>query len=144
MQEQNFKNHVRLVPLFHFFLLAIDIAALILAIINGVSAFNNDTGILLAVLYLLITVALLISFLKIRQFPIAAQDRAIRAEENLRHFALTGKLLDSRLTMSQIIALRFAADNELVGLAERAVHENLSNSEIKKLVKNWRPDHHRA
>ena len=52
-----------------------------------------------------------------RAFPLAVQDRAIRAEENLRYFSLTGKLLDKGLTMSQIIALRFADDNEFVEFA---------------------------
>ena len=48
-------------------------------------------------------ICLLILFFLCRIFPLKAQDRAIRAEENLRHYALTGKLLDSRLTISQII-----------------------------------------
>ena len=73
-----------------------------------------------------------------------AQDRAIKAEENLRHFALTGKLLDGRLTPSQIIALRFASDNEFVILADRAIIENLSNKDIKKAIQYWRADHHRV
>ena len=49
-----------------------------------------------------------------RMFPLQAQDRAIRAEENLRHYVLAGKLLDSRLTIRQIIGLRFAIDEEFV------------------------------
>jgi hypothetical protein len=86
----------------------------------------------------------LIIFWYARAFAIAAQDRAIRAEENLRHFALTGKLLDSRLTMSQVIALRFAADTEFLLLAEKAANENMKPSEIKKAIVNWRADYHRA
>ena len=95
-------------------------------------------------MFFLISIALLISFFKIRRFPIAAQDRAIRAEENLRYFTLTGKLFDNHLTMSQIIALRFAPDNELVALTDRALKESLSNAAIKKAIKNWKADHHRA
>ena len=79
-----------------------------------------------------------------RAFPLAVQDRAIRAEENLRYFSLTGKLLDKGLTMSQIIALRFANDNEFVELAEKALKDNMSNKEIKQAIKNWRADNHRA
>ena len=52
-------------------------------------------------------------------FAVGAQDRAIRAEENLRHFALTGKLLDKRLRKSQVIALRFADDDEFVLLQKK-------------------------
>lgn len=79
-----------------------------------------------------------------RNFAIKAQDRAIRAEENLRHFAMTGKLLDSRLTISQIIGLRFASDAEFLALAKRAADEKLSNKDIKMAVKNWRADTHRV
>jgi len=79
-----------------------------------------------------------------RSFSLKAQDRAIRAEENLRHFVLTGKVLDKSLTIRQIIALRFAPDEEFIALAERAVKENLSNDDIKKAVKNWKEDNHRA
>jgi hypothetical protein len=62
----------------------------------------------------------------------------------LRHFALTGKLLDSRLTLSQIIALRFASDEELPTLAQRAVDGSLSNDAIKKEIKVWRADTRRV
>jgi hypothetical protein len=76
----------------------------------------------------------------VRTFPLKAQDRAIRAEENLRHFALTGKLLDPRLTMKQIIGLRFACDAEFPELARKAAAEGLSMDAIKKSVKSWRSD----
>jgi hypothetical protein len=73
-----------------------------------------------------------------------AQDRAIRAEENLRHYVLTGKLLDPRVTTRQVISLRFAPDEELVALAQKAAEENLSEDEIKKAIKNWRSDDYRV
>lgn len=79
-----------------------------------------------------------------RQFAIKAQDRAIRAEENLRFFALKGKLLPKKLRLSQIIALRFASDDEFVELVERAEREDLRSEEIKKLIRNWKGDHHRV
>jgi hypothetical protein len=139
MSNQNFKNHARFVPLFHFIFSSIILALLVLSITNIVAGVNIQS-----VMFLLLAVAFAIAFFSIRNFPIAVQDRAIRAEENLRHFVLTGKLLDSRLTMQQIIALRFAADEEFVDLAAKAVKENLGNKDIKLAVKNWRADHHRA
>jgi hypothetical protein len=95
----------------------------------------------------LITVMLIAMFLLFylcRTFPLKAQDRAIRAEENLRHYILTGKLPDSRLTVRQIVGLRFASDEELPALAQRAADEGLSEDEIKKAVKNWRADIYRV
>lgn len=139
MQEQNFKNHSRLVPEYHFIMLGVTAAIFILSVINLFYGIN-----LSSVLFFLIGVSLSIGTAKIRTFPIAVQDRAIRAEENLRHFALTGKLLDSRLTIKQIVALRFASDQEFVALAEKAIREAMSNKEIKQAIRNWKSDHHRA
>jgi hypothetical protein len=89
-------------------------------------------------------ICLLLLFFIARLFPLKAQDRAIRAEENLRHYVMTGKLLDPKLTIRQIIGLRFASDQEFVELAGRAVEENLSEDAIKKAVKNWRADTYRV
>ena len=66
------------------------------------------------------SVALFLLFVFTRNFAMGVQDRAIRAEENLRHFALTGKRLDPRLTIKQIVGLRFASDAEFVELARKA------------------------
>ena len=79
-----------------------------------------------------------------RQFALKAQDRAIRAEENFRHFILTGKPLDSRLRVGQIVGLRFASDEEFPALAAKAAAEGIKGEEIKKLIKTWRGDHHRV
>jgi len=95
-------------------------------------------------LLLLISFALFALFFYCRIFALKAQDRAIRAEENFRHFILTGKPLDSKLTIRQIIGLRFASDEEFPELAKSAVEKNMSEDEIKKAVKNWRGDYYRV
>ena len=79
-------------------------------------------------------------FFAARSFGTRAQDRAIRAEENLRHFVLTGKLLDSRLKIHQITALRFASDEEFVSLAKKAADDEMKPEDIKKSINNWRAD----
>ena len=139
MQEQNFKNHARLIPEYHFVLLGIVVILLFLSVINLFHGIN-----LSSVMFFMIAISLAIGVAKIRTLPLAVQDRVIRAEENLRHFTLTGKLLDNRLTLPQIIALRFASNEEFVALTEKAVKENLSNKEIKQAIQNWKADHHRA
>ena len=142
MGNQNFKNHARFVPLFHFVTFF-----LILALIGGsiVNLFHADAHThYSAALLVVVSLVLLLLAWYTRSFALRAQDRAIRAEENFRHFLLTGKPLDGRLNMRQIIGLRFASDAEFPELAKKAVAENISEKEIKKLVKNWKADHDRA
>jgi hypothetical protein len=57
---------------------------------------------------------------------------------------MTGKLLDPRITIDQVIGLRFASDGEFVALARRAADEGLSQQDIKKAIRAWRPDEHRV
>lgn len=142
--QQNFKNHGRLVKGFHGVLSVILIAIFALAVINLVEKIQDGIAIGEGIFFVLIAIAFLMMFWYVRSFPLKAQDRAIRAEENLRHFALTGKLLDSRLSLGQIIALRFAPDEELSSLAKEATEKNLGNKEIKLAIKNWKADHHRV
>jgi hypothetical protein len=139
METQNYKNHARVVPLFHMVTFGICLAVLVLSCILFFREMNIEST-----LYLLIAIVLLLSFYFIRLFPLKAQDRAIRAEENLRYFTLTGKLFDNKISMAQVIALRFASDNELVSLTERALNENMSSKDIKMAIKSWRADNYRA
>ena len=143
MSEQNFKNHIRLIPLYHgvaFLLIFAGLIGSIINLCNHHDAGNHYSAALLIVVFFLF----LLIFWYARVFALKAQDRAIRAEENFRHFILTGKPFDKKLTMAQIIGLRFASDDELAGLAKRAVEENLSQKQIKEAIKNWRADHYRA
>jgi hypothetical protein len=142
MSEQNFKNHTRYVPLYHFVA-----GFLVIAIFGGsiVNLMHADAKThYSAALLVCVAFVLLILFWYARAFALRAQDRAIRAEENFRHFILAGKPLDSNLTMGQIIALRFASDEEFPGLAKKAADENLSSKQIKESIKNWRADNNRA
>ena len=80
----------------------------------------------------------------VRKYSTKLQDRIIRQEENFRHYIMTGKTINPALTMSQIVALRFAGDNEYLELSEKAIAENLTNKQIKALIKNRRADHNRV
>ncbi len=142
MQEQNFQNHSKYVLGYHVITSVLLLGALITAIIYTVM--NGSEQAVLAITLLLTIAALLGVFWYTRVFALRAQDRAIRAEENLRYFVLTGKLLPSNLRMGQIIALRFAPNEELIALVERAETEALSAKEIKQAIQNWKPDYHRA
>ncbi len=136
--EQNFKNHTKLNPPFHFFAIPATLIGLGFAIYKFTEQ-QDLTNALLICAFILLGFAL--SFA--RMYALKAQDRAIRAEEKLRYFILTNKMLPSQLRMGQIIALRFASDEEYVSLTERAIAENLSSKEIKMSIKNWKADHNR-
>lgn len=143
MKDQHFKNHTQIVPTYHI-LTGLSLLALIIGAVRNVFTGDGNEDLYNATLILLISLILLSLYIHTRTFALKAQDRAIRAEENLRHFALTGKMLDSRLRLSQVIALRFASNEELPSLAQAAVEQELSNKEIKKKIKIWRADHHRV
>jgi hypothetical protein len=113
-------------------------------LVNIYLSFGDHQRIYSASLITVLTFCALIQVWYSRELATKVQNRAIRAEENLRHFAMTGKLLDPNLKMGQIVALRFASDEEYLALAKRAVQENLSREDIKKAIKTWRADHHRA
>ena len=142
MEEQNFKNHARMVPGFHYLGLSLILGLLGESIYYLITSSSENK--FLGFLLLLISFILVILWIYIRIFPLKAQDRAIRAEENLRFYVLTGKLLPSTLTIAQTIALRFAPDEELVALVDRAVKENLSAKDIKLSIKNWKADFYRV
>ncbi|MEY3679210.1 MAG: hypothetical protein RI924_1351 [Bacteroidota bacterium] len=141
--EQNFKNHRRMVPGYHYVLSFLLLVGLIGSIINlcqseGTAAYYSASLITLLFVCAFLTTAFT------RTFALKAQDRAIRAEENLRHFVLTGKTLPAGLSIHQIVALRFAADAEFPTLAEKAVKEGLSGKAIKQEIKDWKADHYRV
>ena len=144
MQTQNFSNHSRYVPLFHFVTPTLLLALLIGSFVNLFNTISQGAGVYSASLICLISLILILTWWFSRTFALRAQDRAIRAEETFRYFIISGKPIDSRLRMSQIIALRFAPDDELIELAAKAVSENLSSKDIKQAIQKWRADHHRA
>ena len=144
MSEQNFANHVRFVPPYHFFVLPV------MAINFGYSfyrigklGFSFDT-----VMYALVSAALVIGFLYARLFTLTVQDRVIRLEERLRCERILPADLKTRIgefTMDQTIALRFASDAELPVLARKVLDEKLTERKpIKQLIKNWKADYLRA
>jgi hypothetical protein len=144
MEAQNYSNHKQYVFMFHVVLFFLLVVTVIGSLVNLFESIGDHSRIYSASLLTTLSIGAVMLFFFLRSFSTRVQDRAIRAEENLRHFALTGKLLDPNLTIQQIVALRFASDAEFVALAKKAVDENLSNDDIKKAVKNWRADYHRV
>jgi hypothetical protein len=142
MKEQSFSNHAQMVPGFHYLTFG-GIIALLGGSINYLLKSSPENKYLASLIVLTSIIFVLVAWFT-RTFALKAQDRAIRAEENLRHFVLTGKLLPTSLRVGQIVALRFASDAEFVALAEKAATENLSGKEIKQSIQNWKADHYRV
>src|SRR6187455_572575 len=139
-KKQEYSNHRHLVPLYHFLTFAAMLVLLVGSILYVVM--SKDKSDTLPFLFVLLVLTLISVSFHCRSFALKAQDRAIRAEENLRYFILTGKRLNQGLSLYQIIALRFASDEEFVALTEKAIEQNLKPDEIKRLIRNWRPDYH--
>ena len=144
MEEQNFKNHSRLAPRAYYVGIVMALIVIVFTLIYVNDYEKGMNGMLTPVLFIDLCIGVILIGYYARAFALKAQDRAIRAEENLRYFALTGKLFDPQLKISQIIALRFAADAEFVALAKKAVDEKLTNKQIKEAIKNWKGDYYRV
>jgi hypothetical protein len=141
--DQNFTNHKRFAPGYHYVLSFLVLTGTISAAVNVVMQWGTG-GLMTSLLILLLFTCLFFIFIMMRTFPLKAQDRAIRAEESLRYFILTRQPLSRNLSIGQIAALRFAADEEMVQLVEKTLAENLKPNEIKKAIQTWRADHHRV
>lgn len=142
MKQQNFKNHSKFVIGYHLVLFLAILSFLIGAIRNLWR--SSKDNLYSASLLVLLAFILLFMFYFIRSFALRAQDRAIKSEEKLRYFILTGKSISNKLTTRQFVGLRFAPDDEFVALVDKAVIENLSEIDIKKAIINWRADEYRV
>lgn len=144
MKVQSYSNHKKMAPTIYYVALALALMVFLFTIIHVQDISNMVHGYWLPILFLALSFSLIFIGYFARALALKAQDRAIRAEENLRHFVLTGKLHDNRLGLSQIIALRFASDEELETLAKKAAEENLTSKQIKEQITNWRADYYRV
>ncbi len=138
---QMFANHGRFDPWFHFFALPVLAITMIAALVNAV----RHPG-LHSVWMVLVAAAVFVTLAKARTYALKVQDRVIRLEERMRLAALSPALHPRIVELSerQLIALRFASDQEVAALAERALNEKLDPKDIKKAVRNWRPDYWRV
>ena len=138
---QTYANHVKYDPPFHFFLVPVAAANVILAIIHLIRFPSFG-----AVWFLVLSLAFLVTIGRMRAYGAGVQDRVIRLEERLRLSQLLPEPLRSRigeLSDKQLVGLRFASDAELPALVQRALDEKLSPGDIKKAVTNWRADYSR-
>jgi hypothetical protein len=140
---QSYANHVRWQKGFHFFALPVLLINFIWAIVTCVKNPGATAG-----WWIVVSAALVVVTFIARTSALKAQDRIIRLEERLRYKQLFGAdlLVQTRaLSAGQIIALRFASDDELESLVRETLAGKFAKTdEIKRAIKNWRPDNFRV
>ncbi|SMD44596.1 hypothetical protein SAMN00777080_3220 [Aquiflexum balticum DSM 16537] len=143
---QNYKNHTRYFPLHHFLITPLTLIIMAWSLVNLFTLWETKE-ISQALYNILIAFVLLLLPVLARIYALKTQDRIIRLEMRQRYFELTGTSflkMEKKLRMSQIIALRFAGDEELIPLMEKAVKDKLKSNEIKKSIQNWQEDRRRV
>lgn len=140
---QSYANHTRMVPGFHYVTGALTIVYVLWTMWHAATSKTLD-----AHFQIIGALALLGTFWYARSFPLKAQDRVIRLEEQLRMARLLPDDLRGRvdeLSARQLIALRFADDGELPELVRWVLKDNVTDTKaIKQRIKIWRPDTHRV
>src|SRR5450432_1190558 len=141
MAKQNFANHVRYYVPHHFIFYPL----LLIALSASVYAYNQHPAqkeIWLAIIGIFIFIGWS-SFMMRQHYALGNQNRIVRMELRFRYYVVTGtrlELLETGLSFPQMAALRFASDEELPVLVDRAAKENLSPDQIKKSIVHWLPD----
>jgi hypothetical protein len=145
MKTQNYSNHARYYPFHHFVLTPLTLIYLGWTISQ--IDFSTSENLNSSLYSLLGAIILMLLPLLSRIYALKNQNRIILMEMRQRYFHLTSKSfypVESQLKLSQVIALRFAGDNELLELIEKAIHQKLSPKEIKLQIKNWQGDYRRV
>lgn len=142
-KPQTYENHARFVPTYHFVAFGILVIFLGWTIWTVIRSFSIGS-----LVGLLLAIALLLMFYHMRIFALTVQDRVIRLEMRLRLGAVLPEDLRPRideLAQGQLIALRFAGDEELPDLVREVLDDGItSRSAIKKKIRNWQPDYLRC
>ena len=143
MEAQSFANHTRWHPAFHFFILPVMLINFVWAIVTFVQGPGWSSG-----WWIVVSLALLMLTVFVRTYSLKVQDRVIRLEEKLRYQQVLSPSLAQQigaLTPGQIVALRFAADEELEELVSAVTAGRfVKTKELKQAIKNWRADHFRV
>lgn len=144
MKRQSYSNHIRFYYPHHFIFYPACIILIGLSLKKFTESSSQNTEYLFFAMGFFLMAWL--SFMMRQHYGLMVQNRIVRLELRLRYFQLTGKrfeLIEDRISFGQLASLRFASDEELPGLTDRTLAENLSPDDIKKSIKNWQPDHMR-
>jgi len=144
METQSYKNHIRYYAPHHFVYYPILSVVIILSVYFSFTQADTLIWTFISIAFLFLFV---LAFMLRQHYALTLQNRIVRLELRYRYFTLTGKRfenLESQLNDAQLFALRFASDEELEPLTDRTVKENLSGTQIKKAIVNWKGDYNRV
>lgn len=144
MKSQSYKNHIRYYSPHHFVYYPIVMTLLAISIYFSWTKEDSLIWVFISVIFVLL---FFLAFMLRQHYGLTLQNRMVHLELRYRHFSLTGKRLEDfehQLNDDQLFALRFASDDELSALTQRALNENLSGKEIKKAIHHWKADHERV
>lgn len=108
---------------------------------------DNENRLIWIFLFLAFLSVTLLSFMLRQHYALTLQDRIVLQELRYRYFATTGQRLEpyeDKLSKGQLFALRFAPDEEMPALLEKAIAENLDSKTIKQSIKHWKADNQRV
>lgn len=145
MAKQSYKNHIRFYPPHHFVFYPLTLGLFIAALWFAID--NEENRLIWSFITVLIAVVIWLAFMLRQHYALTLQNRLVVQEMRYRYYVVTGQRLEpleTTLTEGQLFSLRFAPDEELQQLTERAIKENLSPDAIKKTVKNWKADNRRV
>lgn len=139
---QSFESHAKIVPGYHRWTTVLLVLPTLYFMYLAIMDFSIER-----VVFFLFCVGVILAAFYTRVFPLGVQDRVIRLEERLRMERLLPPDLKTRIpefTIEQLVALRFASDEELPELARRVLDEGIhGRNDIKRAVTAWRADHQR-
>lgn len=144
MKTQSYKNHIRFYPPHHFVYYPIIMAFIAFSFYF---AFTTKDTLLWSFISAVFVVLFCLAFMLRQHYALTLQNRIVRLELRYRYLATTGERLEvfeHQLKDAQLFALRFAPDEELQTLTQRALTENLSGDAIKKAIQNWKGDYERV
>lgn len=145
MAEQSYSNHIRFYTPHHFVFYPVMLAFIVASAWFAWSDSDNTrVWLFIGAIFIAIT---MLSFMMRQHYALTLQNRIVLMEMRYRYFVVTGQRLEpieEKLTEGQLFALRFAPDEELTELVQKAINENLSPNKIKRSIKNWKADNRRV
>lgn len=148
MSAQNYKNHRKFYPPHHFVFYPVSLILLVFSFFQLFKNINHNESFVMiwTAISVVIFLMIFLAFMLRQHYALGLQDRLIITEFKFRYFTLSGNRLENstyHFSDSQIFALRFAEDEDLMELMHQISQNDWSSTQIKQNIKNWKADNKR-